>query len=553
MSLLMASESFMGHDIFYDPYTVGPYDQKVTKVHMAVYFGLTDLVEDLLRAGFEIDRKDRLGRTPLSYSAELGWETTVSLLVNGGAEVDSLAFEWRLNEGRTPLSYAAKAGHEGVTQILLNNGASPTSIDFTYFSYGMSPLLYAAMSGNEGVVRLLLDKYIEIDCQDQDQEIRESCDGSEALAIAARYGYERIARLLVEHASNPDVRTGGRNQTPLSMAAERGDEAIVRLLLDKRRVSVDSLNIDGCTPLWYAARKGRIAVVRRLLGGGADINLGQYPMKSPIAAAAEAGHYEVVQLLLEKGANPDGDVSTGRCNCVAETLHMTSGWNKLTHMESCHERTPLSYMSEKGHESVVRLFLEKGAGVDSTFTKPTQQYGEGMGRTPLSFAAEKGHENFVQLLIMKGANINSKSDNTGLYGGRTPLSFAAENGHEVVVRLLLESEKVDPDSEDCEERTPLSYAAEKGHEGVIRLLLERDEVDPDSVDRRGRTPLYYAVKNGNKAVVWLLLGKAVDVHKRSWYDDENQELTPLEYAQSCGHEEIVQILTENGASKWENE
>jgi hypothetical protein len=56
-------------------------------------------------------------------------------------------------------------------------------------------------------------------------------------------------------------------------------------------------------------------------------------MESPIAAV-KPGHHGVVQLLLEKGANPDGDVSTGTHNCVEAALF---GYNQL-----CYERTPLS-------------------------------------------------------------------------------------------------------------------------------------------------------------------------------------------------------------------
>jgi ankyrin repeat protein len=63
------------------------------------------------------------------------------------------------------------------------------------------------------------------------------------------------------------------------------------------------------------------------------------------------------------------------------------------------------------------------------------------GRTPLSLAAEKGHESVIKQLIERGADLESK-DKYGL----TPLSWAAENGHEAVVK-----KRADLDLKDNEE------------------------------------------------------------------------------------------------------
>lgn len=56
---------------------------------------------------------------------------------------------------------------------------------------------------------------------------------------------------------------------------------------------------------------------------------------------------------------------------------------------------------------------------------------------------------------------------------RTTLLWAARNGFEAIVKLLLDTEKDDVDSKDSEfRRTPLSLAAEDGHEAVVKLLLD---------------------------------------------------------------------------------
>ena len=87
--------------------------------------------------------------------------------------------------------------------------------------------------------------------------------------------------------------------------------------------------------------------------------------------------------------------------------------------------TLLSWAAEKGHETVVRLLIEKGAVVDSVATK--------YGRTPLSRAAANEHEAVVKLLLERGAAVDSVEKS-----GKTPLLRAARSGHEAVMKLLLE-------------------------------------------------------------------------------------------------------------------
>lgn len=167
-NILILTESLMNHLL---SSRMDRQDLKsFTKLHAAAYFGLADLVEDLIRVGFEIDRKDCYGRTPLSYSAALGWETTVSLLLNAGAEMDSQAVVLGLNAIRTPLRYDAGVGYDGITRILIRNGASSELLSSQEYDsiMGLQPLSCTVRSGYDGILHHLFDKYNELDYQDQD-------------------------------------------------------------------------------------------------------------------------------------------------------------------------------------------------------------------------------------------------------------------------------------------------------------------------------------------------------------------------------------------------
>jgi ankyrin repeat protein len=174
-----------------------------------------------------------------------------------------------------------------------------------------------------------------------------------------------------------------------------------------------------------------------------DLESGK-PGQTMLALAAGKGYEEVVNLLLEKGAELDRDA-----------------------------RTPLSYAAGSGHEAVVNLLLEKGAELDSK---------DPDGRTPLSRAAGSGHEAVVNLLLEKGAELDSKDEN-----GQTPLSHAANRGQEAMVKVLLEK-GAELDSEDQDGKTPLSWAAGSGEKAVVKLLVEKG-AELESRDVHGRTPL----------------------------------------------------------------
>ncbi|KFY04044.1 hypothetical protein V490_00014 [Pseudogymnoascus sp. VKM F-3557] len=98
--------------------------------------------------------------------------------------------------------------------------------------------------------------------------------------------------------------------------------------------------------------------------------------------------------------------------------------------------TPLSWAAQKGHKSIVKLLMEKGAEVDAE--------DRDFGQTPLFWALENGHEAVVKLLLEKGAKVDTKT-----YSGWTLLLFAKDNGDEAVVKLLMQK-GAEVEAEDTE-------------------------------------------------------------------------------------------------------
>jgi ankyrin repeat protein len=87
--------------------------------------------------------------------------------------------------------------------------------------------------------------------------------------------------------------------SPLHDASLSGNKGLLTLLLE--RTPKDDINVESKqmgTPLYAASFRGNLEAVILLLKAGADTSLGK-DRQSPIEAAKEGGHIEVVRLLQE--------------------------------------------------------------------------------------------------------------------------------------------------------------------------------------------------------------------------------------------------------------
>lgn len=188
---------------------------------------------------------------------------------------------------------------------------------------------------------------------------------------------------------------------------------------------------------------------------------------------------------------------------------------------------PLLWAAKNGHDSAVRLLLERGAHVATRNNE---------GVTALYWTARNGHALIVQQLLDKGADCRPRD-----MLGWTPLHRAASNGHTGVARVLLEN-NADIEVTDGTKWTVLMRAATSGNVEIIELLLSKN-ASTVTKDTKGCTPMHHAAWNGHLPIVKLLLEQGTDFEVR-----DNVGWTVLHHAAWKGDEKIVRYLLKNGAN-----
>ncbi|MCJ1224601.1 hypothetical protein MMC12_001246 [Toensbergia leucococca] len=309
--------------------------------------------------------------------------------------------------------------------------------------------------------------------------------------------------------------------------------------------------------LTAVAYVGDVSLLKKLLNQGTSIHDKSEYFGTPLQVAASRGHYDIVLLLLEEGA----DANYGEGPRAIDREREAKYIDLLYHLG-----TPLQAASAAGHENIVKLLLMSEYKVTTStliFEKAIYQ------------AASHGHLHLTQFLMEK-ATITPSSDVWKLV-----LLEACQHGHEEIARMMLDK-GISANTEDGPWRYLLSIAASQGRHGIVKLLLSRGA---DRDDWRYNQALFLAAKHGFQHVAQTLLddgayvngfrgtrdglfitsicGAAGDgqAHMIDFFLDRGADLseggvgeTALRAAGGGGFESVVRILLERGADvHWTDE
>lgn len=353
---------------------------------------------------------------------------------------------------------------------------------------GGTPLHVAAAASNEEMVEWLLARRANVNKLDAN-----GLTPLDRAALAAGPRFPAIARLLLDHGAEMTVRA----------AVALGDAANIQQLVSANPAVLREIHWTQGGLVTLAVKHDQIDSVRVLLDLGADVDertvlheLEEPTMSwgTPLWTATLARRHELVQLLLDRGADPNANV-------------YASGW-------------PLrnAYPDEK----LRQLLLDRGAKVQPYMVAEADD-----AVTARQMLEADSSEDLASELTWAAACHGSSSVI------RLALPRLSWDPHDPRWNWILIQpiRGIDPDGEEHE-----------GFFACMSVLLERG-IDPNISKRFGQTVLHYLAARGGLlpdervrfAAMLVDHGARLDVR------DELLQSTPLGWACRWGRKELVEI------------
>jgi len=291
------------------------------------------------------------------------------------------------------------------------------------------------------------------------------------LIVATETGQiEKVKRLLGQVCADPNAESKEIGYKAIELAARRGNVEIVKLLVDAGA----DLKIKGHdqSVIYSAVTGGNAEVVRLLLSHGAPC------CSNALMIAAREGDIEIVKILLERGANPNG-LSGGRTvffYTLSGSMHAGKHTDK---------------------EATLRTLIQAGANVNLP---------DFDGETPFLTAVDMQETTSVKLLLAAGAKVDGRGR-----GGRTVWDIvtgrSGGSDHEIAALVAGSAPTVNPEGG----AKLLDQAATEGWTDVVDLLIKHG-VNVKGMAGGGAS---YKCSEGR-------LGRGCTTPSSSWYESRRK-------------------------------
>ena len=182
--------------------------------------------------------------------------------------------------GATPLWNASLNASAAMVRRLLQAGADPNLT----LLLGESPVMVASRSGNPDVVSELLGKHANVNAR--------AARGQTALMWAVAQKHPAVVKVLL--ANGADVHARSEVWSQVMAVSPHGRPEYNR-----------SIPHGGDTALMFAARGGDLESAKLLVAAGANVNDADAWGVSAVTMAAHSGFTELVEFLLDRGADPN--------------------------------------------------------------------------------------------------------------------------------------------------------------------------------------------------------------------------------------------------------
>jgi ankyrin repeat protein len=386
-----------------------------TALHWAAYKDDLESADLLIRAGADVKAANDLGVTPLWTASQNGSLAMVQRLLEAGADPNA-----PLVAGETPVMVASRSGSPEIVEQLLAKGGNPNA----HGARGQTALMWAAAQRHSDVINVLIAHGADLNAR--------SDVWKEVVAVPP-HGYLEYNRAIPQ---------GGN--TALLFAVRVDDLASAKLLVSAG-ANVNDANAWGVSATALAAHSGYRELVEFLLDRGADPNTRGAGFRA-LHAAIMRRDEKMVTALLAHGADPNAPLQTW-----TPTRRASQDYNFPPSLVGA---TPFWLAARYAQPNVMRLLIARGA--DPLFVH----------RADYLFGEAHTHRTEVATALMAAVGIGG--------GGRAWVEMRRSEREALTldaVKLMTEL-GVDVNAVATDGRTALDAAKALKYETVVKFLTE---------------------------------------------------------------------------------
>lgn len=371
---------------------------------------------------------------------------------------------------------------------------------------------------------------VMLDIQDEGLNLCDT-EGETALWKACAAGQLKFVQLLIARGASFNTKRYD-GATAFYIACQNGHIEIMELFQSKG-VDINITNDNGRTALYSCALSGNYQSAKWLLDHGAKTEIGvksknDDEILTPLVIASASGHADIVQLLIEYGAEKKINVLFQAVIFnQPEVIRILAKNGFDMNAGDSSGMTPLMHAALHGKVESMQVLIDLGAEVN-VVTKD--------GKTAFLAAVDNGSLTAIELLSRYGANTNVTSE------GRNALHDACLKGNTIIVEHLL-GMGFDPNQLSEDGLTPLMFASYQGHVDIMNLLLNHPAINPDITSTQGSimSALHLAIQQDKGDAVVQLCKAGANVNLQNVDDD-----TALDMAIESGKAEIAFVLLQYG-------